>query len=540
MRSFTKFRIGKLLICLFFIGIFSVSSFAQEEWYLVFGSGQAGKRAVFFVDMNSVTTVSTGTQSITFVNVFEEPGNPQYTSSKMEFRCKSNEYRIASGENYTFQNTSVSFKDSPWQKADSLLIEQVRKFACDKPSFDAARETAKDAQGRVNNDKLNEILTKVGLGGIPILLMTNEYMPDFEAILNVVWTKFWNANRPPRTGVAQKKPNKDVPPSSNQSAEALVKLAAEQVRIQYYDQAIVYLKQALKADPLYAPTFFYLGYIFADVGEFDAALTNYNRAIELNSNDISSYWNRGLIYFEQKHLFDRAEADFNKAVQSDPQEAKYYFYRANLYESWGKDNLAEADRKKFKSLGGNALQGFENARRTLFPAAQFDARIAANALQQGSSTLIGRACASVKNGMWGLGGTDRFKATNVRVVLYPATPYLEKWYDLREKKEDKKTGVFINREAQKYALVTQTNGNGEFVFSRLKPGRYFIQIIFNFTQVRSKRIYTGSTQDGNVVTDWYADRDFYIDRKTRLEKFVEIKSDGASEKVMVKNGLWGC
>ncbi|NJM52464.1 MAG: hypothetical protein HC846_03145, partial [Blastocatellia bacterium] len=159
---------------------------------------------------------------------------------------------------------------------------------------------------------------------------------------------------------------------------------------------------------------------------------------------------------------------------------------ADLYESWGKDDLEKADRKKFDSLGGNALPGFQNRRRTLFPPVEFDANLAANALQQGNSTMIGRACASVKNGLWGLGGTERFKATNVRVVLYPATPYLEKWYQLREKKEDKKTGVFINREAQRYAMITQTNSNGEFVFSRLKPGKYFIQIIFNFTQVKSK------------------------------------------------------
>lgn len=312
------------------------------------------------------------------------------------------------------------------------------------------------------------------------------------------------------------------------------------IRLGNYDKALADLAKAAQIDPNYALTYFHRGYIYADVGEYDSALTNYSKAIELDPKMSGAYFNRGLIYFEQKHKFDLAEADFTKTIQLDPQYAQAYFTRADLYESWGKDDLEKADRKKFDSLGGNALPGFQNRRRTLFPPAEFDANLAANAFQQGNSTLIGRACASVKNGLWGLGGTERFKATNVRVVLFPATPYLEKWYQLREKKEDKKTGVFINREAQRYAMMTQTNSNGEFVFSRLKPGKYFIQIIFNFTQVKSKRIYTGSTQDGNVVTDWYDDRDFYIDRKTRLEKFVEIKNDGSSEKVMVKNGLWGC
>lgn len=324
------------------------------------------------------------------------------------------------------------------------------------------------------------------------------------------------------------------------SLYAFVNRGVAFIRLMNYDKALLDLNKAVELDPNFSVPYFHRGYIYADVGEYDRALTNYSKSIELDPKSSGAYFNRGLIYFEQKHKFDLAEADFTKTVQIDPQYAQAFFTRADLYESMGKDNLADADRKKFNALGGNALPGFENRRRTLFPWAEFDPVAAANALQQGNSTIVGRACASVKNGLWGLGGTDRFKAVNVRVVLYPATPYMEKWYELREKKEDKKTGVFINREAQRYAMMTQTNGNGEFVFSRLKPGKYFIQIIFNFTQVVGKRVYTGSTQDGNVVTDWYEDRNFYIDRKTRLEKFVEIKSDGASEKVMVKNGLWGC
>lgn len=52
---FKSKTLRKMLICLMFIGLFSVTSFAQnEEWYLVFANGNAPKRAAFFIDMNSV------------------------------------------------------------------------------------------------------------------------------------------------------------------------------------------------------------------------------------------------------------------------------------------------------------------------------------------------------------------------------------------------------------------------------------------------------------------------------------------------------
>ncbi|NJM54332.1 MAG: hypothetical protein HC846_13700 [Blastocatellia bacterium] len=105
-------------------------------------------------------------------------------------------------------------------------------------------------------------------------------------------------------------------------------------------------------------------------------------------------------------------------IQADSQNANAYFTRANLYESWGKDSLADADRKKFDSLGGKALPGFENRRRALFPMAEFNANVAANAIKEGSSTIIGKACAYKKEGLVQVFGRKRFDAANVWVILY--------------------------------------------------------------------------------------------------------------------------
>lgn len=325
------------------------------------------------------------------------------------------------------------------------------------------------------------------------------------------------------------------------TAQSYVENGRKYIEAKNFPLAIANLNKAVAIDPKNGLAYFYLGLAHFYLGDFDASVSNYTKAITFDPGNISSHRNRGLIYFREKNRFDLAEADFNKFVERDPQDASIYVLRADLYESWGKDNLAEADLKKFKSLGGEALPGMQNLRRQLFPASDFDAKAAGTALNYGTATLIGKACVNKGGlGSYVLGGR-KFSAGNVAVFLYPVTPYLEKWYQLREKKETKKTGVFLNGEVSKYKLNAVTNSKGEFVFSRLKPGKYFVQLIFNFTERQTRRIYTGSNDDGEVITDYYEDRDFYTDHSDRLEKFIEIKSDGESQKITLKNrGLGGC
>lgn len=325
------------------------------------------------------------------------------------------------------------------------------------------------------------------------------------------------------------------------TAQSYVENGRKYIEAKNYSLAVANLNKAVAIDPKNGLAYFYLGLAHFYLGDFDASVLNYTKAISFDPGNISSHRNRGLIYFREKNRFDLAEADFNKFVERDPQDASIYVLRADLYESWGKDSLAEADLKKFKSLGGEALPGMQNLRRQLFPASDFDAKAAGSALNYGTATLIGKACVNKGGlGSYVLGGR-KFSAGNVAVFLYPVTPYLEKWHQLREKKETKKTGVFLNGEVSRYKLSAVTNSKGEFVFSRLKPGKYFVQLIFNFTERQTRRIYTGSNDDGEVITDYYEDRDFYTDHSDRLEKFIEIKSDGESQKITLKNrGLGGC
>ncbi len=99
------------------------------------------------------------------------------------------------------------------------------------------------------------------------------------------------------------------------------------------------------------------------------------------------------------------------------------------------------------------------------PEQKFDPKVAKTALERGTSTIKGRIC-SFSNGQvyWG---------TNVRVALYPMTPYFEEWYQLREAKEDKNTSVRMSAEVVKYRVETDSNSKAEFQFTEMRPGKYF-------------------------------------------------------------------
>ncbi|WP_429890071.1 tetratricopeptide repeat protein [Gottfriedia acidiceleris] len=66
-------------------------------------------------------------------------------------------------------------------------------------------------------------------------------------------------------------------------------------------------------------------------------MTDYTKAIELNSKDYILYYNRGLAYY-QKQMYDRAIADYNKAIDLNPKDYLSYnnrgltFYDQKMYD----------------------------------------------------------------------------------------------------------------------------------------------------------------------------------------------------------------
>lgn len=290
--------------------------------------------------------------------------------------------------------------------------------------------------------------------------------------------------------------------------------------------------KAIEVDPKQIDGYLQRGHIFYRTKMLAEANKDYSKVVEIDPKSATGYLYLGFIHHDKQH-FQEAITNYNKAIELDPKNMYAWQNRAEAFEAIGNSKQADLDRKKFADLGGQLNASGGSTRKSIYPLGTFDPALAKAALERGLSTIRGKACTKVDGGI--------FYASGVKVVLYPVTPYLQEWYDLREKKEGKKTGVYMSNEANEYSIEATADSEGRFEFRGLKPGKYFIQVIHSFNQLKTARIYTGSdvSQNGPVrtTTNFYYDQDYTVARSKRLEKFVEIKEDGENKKITMANGL---
>jgi tetratricopeptide (TPR) repeat protein len=72
------------------------------------------------------------------------------------------------------------------------------------------------------------------------------------------------------------------------------------------------------------------GFTYHNLKQYDAALADYNRAIQLDPNEALAFNNRGMTYAAlQRH--EEALADYSRAIKLEPTEARFYSNRGNTY-----------------------------------------------------------------------------------------------------------------------------------------------------------------------------------------------------------------
>jgi len=111
---------------------------------------------------------------------------------------------------------------------------------------------------------------------------------------------------------------------------------------------------------------------YSENGQFDAAIEEFNKAIELrgydnaaasNPNYAIAYCNRGVAY-HKKGLNDMAISDYSMAIELEPQDASAYNNRGNIYCAVGQYDAAIADYNvatKLKPQNANAYNNRGNA-----------------------------------------------------------------------------------------------------------------------------------------------------------------------------------
>lgn len=85
------------------------------------------------------------------------------------------------------------------------------------------------------------------------------------------------------------------------------------------------------------------------MGEYDEAIADYSKAIELNSKESTIFLSRGIAYYNKKS-FNQAISDFDKVIELAPDESMAYYNRGSALEKIGNFEKALADYKKASEL----------------------------------------------------------------------------------------------------------------------------------------------------------------------------------------------
>ncbi len=169
------------------------------------------------------------------------------------------------------------------------------------------------------------------------------------------------------------------------------------------------------------------------------------------------------------------------------------------------------------------------------PETAFDSKVAADALEKGNATIEGVVFVK-RNDMSPVARGSKAYGEGVEVVLFPVTDYFKDWYKLRKKKETKINRVYMSEEAVKYSIATKTDSEGNFKFTNLKPGEYFLQTFVGYYTAKSVNHYQGSdwyTSGGTrYITNYYERENYLISNGERIEEFVTVK--GENQTVNIK------
>jgi len=101
--------------------------------------------------------------------------------------------------------------------------------------------------------------------------------------------------------------------------------------------------------------FFSLGKTYLGLGNYQQAIEDFDRAIELDPEFAEAYWGRGKTYHGLGN-YQRAIEDFNRAIELDPEFAEVYWDRGKTYNELGSRQQALEDWKAAAKLGNEQAQ----------------------------------------------------------------------------------------------------------------------------------------------------------------------------------------
>ena len=122
-----------------------------------------------------------------------------------------------------------------------------------------------------------------------------------------------------------------------------------------YNRAIDDLNKALELKSDFALVYGYRGLAYAGIGELDLAIRDFSRTIQSKPKSAYTYANRGIAY-QKKGEIDLAIKDFSKAIELFPYYAEAHNRRGLIYRNTGDFDKAIADFSQ--AILGNSINAY--------------------------------------------------------------------------------------------------------------------------------------------------------------------------------------
>jgi len=127
-------------------------------------------------------------------------------------------------------------------------------------------------------------------------------------------------------------------------------------------RAILDFNKAIYYKPNYADAYSNRGNAYSELGEYQRAMDDFNKAIFLNPNSAKAYYNRGAFAFNKLGEYQQAIEDFNEAIRLKPDLLSAYEGQGAAYSKIGQyrktiDYLNEAIRLKPNKAFAYGLRG---------------------------------------------------------------------------------------------------------------------------------------------------------------------------------------
>ena len=143
------------------------------------------------------------------------------------------------------------------------------------------------------------------------------------------------------------------------SAEAYSKRALLYYTTGQYDQAISEYTKAIELNPKNAMTYYYRGNAYRAKDQYKEAVSDYTKVLELNPTSAEAYHNRAMMYYKQGQP-KPAISDFTKAIEINPRLMQAYCNRGAAYIAEGLYDQAISDCTKAIEMDSRYAEAYFN------------------------------------------------------------------------------------------------------------------------------------------------------------------------------------